>query len=244
MGQTTQIVDTLKKALKTHGKTYADVAQALELTEASVKRLFSERNFSLQRLDQVCRMLDMEITDLVTLMSQDARKVSVLSEEQEREIAADVSLLLVALCALNRWSLNDIRRQFAFSEAECIAKLAQLDRLRVIELLPGNRIKLRVAVDFHWRENGPIQRFFHEKVEQAFFASRFDRDSERLICVNGMLADGSNSLFQRKMEALAREFHQLNKDDAALPVASRDGTTVVLAMRQWKYGLFEALTRK
>ena len=49
MAQTTAIIDVLKKLLKEQGVTYLQVAQALGLSEASVKRLFAERQFSLQR---------------------------------------------------------------------------------------------------------------------------------------------------------------------------------------------------
>ena len=50
MGQTRELVAALKTELKAQGKTYADVAAALELSEASVKRIFSQQNFSLERL--------------------------------------------------------------------------------------------------------------------------------------------------------------------------------------------------
>jgi len=71
MAQTSQLIDTLKKLLKRQGKTYADVAERLELSEASVKRLFSEKNVSLTRLDSICSLLDIEISDLVREMQQD-----------------------------------------------------------------------------------------------------------------------------------------------------------------------------
>ena len=47
MAQTSELIKTLKKALKAHGKTYADVSRQLGLSEASVKRLFSRENLSL-----------------------------------------------------------------------------------------------------------------------------------------------------------------------------------------------------
>ena len=50
MSQTRELIKTLKTALKAQGKTYADVAVELGLTEASVKRLFSQQSFSLSRL--------------------------------------------------------------------------------------------------------------------------------------------------------------------------------------------------
>ena len=244
MAQTAQLIDTLKRSLKAHGKTYADTARHLNLSEASVKRLFSERSFSLQRLDQVCQMIEMEISDLVQMMNETSSgRISGLSEAQEREIVGDLELLLVAVCALNRWTVEQIIANFQLTEHQCIHQLARLDRLKMIELLPKNRIKLLVTPNFKWLENGPIQRFFQEKLEAEFFRSRFDQKDELLIVINGMLAASSNAVFQRKMEHLAREFDELNNDDAALPLDERRGATVVLAIRHWKYGLFSRFRR-
>ncbi len=240
MSQTTQLINTLKMALKAKGTTYADVAAHLQLSEASVKRLFSEKSFSLQRLEQVCQLIGLEFSDLVQQMSEQSRsRLSSLTVEQEKEIAGDIELLLITVCVLNRWTLTQILGYFSIPETRCIQYLARLDRLRLIELQPRNRIRLRVAPNFKWLDNGPIQRFFQDKLEAEFFSSRFDKKHERLMVINGMLADSSNAVFQRKMEQLAREFEELNTDDAQLSFEERRGTTVVLAVRQWQYGLFE-----
>jgi len=239
VAQTTQLIEALKQALKAHGKTYLDVAHYLKLSEASVKRLFSRKSFSLQRLDQVCQMIGIEISDLVQLINEsNIGPISGLTLEQEREIVGDLELLLITVCVLNRWTLQEIVTNLQIPEVRCIQYLAKLDRLKMIELLPRNRVKLRVSPNFHWLENGPIQQFFLQKLQSDFFNSRFDQQQERLIVINGMLAHSSNAVFQRKMELLAREFDALNNTDAGLPFEQRNGITVVLAMRRWRYGLF------
>jgi transcriptional regulator with XRE-family HTH domain len=243
MPQTHQLIDTLKFALKAQKKTYADVAQALDLSEASVKRLFTGRNLSLLRLEQVCQLIDMEISDLVQLMNQRARHIIQLSREQEEEIAGDHILLLVTVCALNRWSLAEIIDNYRISEADAIHRLARLDRLKIIELLPGNRIKLLISPNFHWIENGPIQQLFHSRLQDDFFNSRFDRQTERLVVVNGMLSKRNNAVLQKKMQRLAREFDELNDEDAGLPLDQRFGVTMVVAMSDWRFGLFAGLQR-
>ncbi|MEZ5525109.1 MAG: helix-turn-helix transcriptional regulator [Pseudomonadales bacterium] len=243
MAQIHALVKTLKKQLKANDKTYADVAGCLELSEASVKRLFAEENFTLQRLACICDMLGMELSDLVAAMNQEQERLSQLSEAQEKEIAGDLLLLLIAVCVIHGFSYDEILRRYEISEAECIQKLAKLDRLKIIELLPGNRIKLRVAANFNWLPNGPIQRFFHHRVQQDFFNCRFDKAHEKLIVLNGLLSDGSNAEFQRKMQRLAREFDHLCVDDSALPMEQRNGTSVVLAIRQWQYSIFEGLRK-
>jgi transcriptional regulator with XRE-family HTH domain len=243
MAQTTAILTTLKKRLKAQGLTYSDVADSLNLTEASVKRLFAQKSFSLQRLDKVCHLLDMEISDLLRGISEENARLLELAEEQEAEIAGDITLLLVTVCVLNRWTLPEIIGHYDISETECIRYLARLDRLRIIELLPANRIKLLVAPNFQWRENGPIQGFFQSRVESDFFNSRFDKSTEKLVVLNGMFADESILIFKRKLDKLAQEFNELNDDDAIMELEHRHGTTLVLAIRQWEYGLFTGLRR-
>ncbi len=241
MAQTSELIKTLKKTLKAHGKTYADVSRQLGLSEASVKRLFSQENLSLERLDRICQMLDMEISDLVQLMTEQQHKLQQLTVEQEQEITDDITLLVVAICALNKWTIGDIVAFYDITEGECFLKLARLDRLKLIDLLPNNRIKVRVAPNFSWRENGPIQAFFQEKLGQEFLTGRFSRDDECLIVLNGMLSPESNAEFQRKLKRLAWEFDLLNSDDSSLKLQQRGGVTVVMAMRGWRYGIFHPL---
>lgn len=243
MAQTKEIIQALKYALKAQGKTYADVAIALDLTEASVKRLFSKNSFTLSRLERVCHLLDMEISDLVQLMNERQQRIQHLTVEQESEITRDVKLAMVTVCVLNRWTMQEIIDYYHISETECVRHLARLDRLKLIELMPGNRIRLMVAPNFSWRENGPIQAFFQRTISQEFFNTRFNRNDECLMVLNGMFSRHSNAEFQRKLKRLAREFDLLNDDDAALDIEQRFGVTLVLAMRGWQYGLFEPFVK-
>lgn len=50
MTQITQLISTLKQRLKAAGMTYRDVAQALDLSEPSVKRLLASGRLTLERL--------------------------------------------------------------------------------------------------------------------------------------------------------------------------------------------------
>lgn len=244
MSQIDLMLSCVKKALKQHGISYVQVAVHLQLTEASVKRLFSQKQFTMQRLEQVCQLMQLELADLLQLMSEQQQQLQQLSYEQEEEITRDLTLLLVAVSVLNRWSMQDILDWYQLSEHECIRKLVQLDRLKLIELLPNNKIRLRVSANFSWREGGPIQRFFQQKIAQEFFQARFNSKAECLLVLNGMLSAAGNDEFQRKLRRLASEFNELNRQEASLPLAQRNGVSIVLAMRDWRFGLFKPLLKK
>ncbi len=241
--QTAIIIATLKRELRSQGITYAQVGKTLALSEASIKRLFAEKNFTLQRLEQVCNMLNLEFDDLVVLNRNRQQQLEQLSHEQETQIAADITLLMIALSVINGFSFTDLIRYYQISEHECVQKLAQLDRLKFLELLPNNRIKLRIAPNFHWRTRGPIQAFFKEKVEKDFFNSHFDQDTEKLLVLNGLFSAPSNKRLQDKMEKLALEFNLQMQAENDLSIQQRHGTTMVLALRQWQYSLFKEKMR-
>ena len=53
MPQTHALIEALKRLLKARAVTYAELAQRIGVSEASVKRMFSQKQFTLQRLDQI-----------------------------------------------------------------------------------------------------------------------------------------------------------------------------------------------
>jgi transcriptional regulator with XRE-family HTH domain len=242
--QTSLLVDALKKALKARGVTYAGVAEALNLSEASVKRLFSEETFSLQRLEEVSALAGLTLTELAERLESDGGELRQLTLKQESELVAEPLLFLVFYLLLNQYSLSAILADFALDELKAVQLLARLDRMGLIELHPDNRIRLRVSRFLVWRENGPIRRFFDERVRQEFLESRFDQPGELLKFVSGMLSRASFRVMERKLALLAREFNELARLDAALPLEDRHGCSVMLAQRSWRFSLFDDYARK
>jgi predicted XRE-type DNA-binding protein len=244
MAQVSPLVDTLKASLKAAGIKYTQVATALQLSESSIKRKFSRKEFSLSELDRICALAGLQISDLVRRMEESRGRLQALTQEQEQEIADDPGLLLVAVSVLNRWSFDQLLDFYRFEATDLVQMLARLDRLKMIELLPNNRIKLLVAPNFGWLPNGPIERVFLAAIQQDFFSTRFDRDDHKLLVLNGMLSPASNREFQRKLERLAQEFDQLNAEDAGLPLDEKQGCTALLALRDWHYQTFSHLRRE
>jgi hypothetical protein len=233
MARTAVLVEALKRELRARQITYAAVASSLRVSEASVKRMFSRRDFTLSRIDAVCEMAGIEFSELArALVGQDA-VVSQLSYEQERELVDNPRLMLVALCVLNHWSFEHIVSLYDLDEAECIRLLARLDRLKFIELLPGNRIRLLASRAFAWIPDGPIQRLFKERVQEDFFRTRFDGANELLVLVNGALSRASIAALLARLRKTAAEFSDLRAADASLPTPERSPITLLLAARPW-----------
>jgi len=242
--QTSALMQTLKRQLKSQGKTYQDVAIHLGLSEVSIKRLFNEGQISVSRLECICDYIDLSLIELMQLTDFEQTKIHCLSAEQEREIVADLLLLLVSICIVNGYTFDEILNQYDISDTECIRKLAILDRIKIIELLPNNRIKLKISANFSWLANGPIQQFFQQCVKEEFFHCRFNQTTEKLQVINGLLSAASNAEIQKSMQRLVSEFVELKKSDSDLAMEQKHGTTLVVAIRQWNSSLFKSLENK
>ena len=81
MSASAALIDTLKRMLKAQGVTYAAVARALSMSEASVKRMFSRKDFSLKRLDRVLELAHLELAELARSLEPRERLVSRLTPE-------------------------------------------------------------------------------------------------------------------------------------------------------------------
>ena len=238
MAQTSLIINALKSCLKNNNLTYVDVANALELSEASVKRIFSEENISLQRLDTVCKMMNMEICDLTRLAELQHEEIKELTEEQEAEFVKQPKLLFLAYMLLNDFEFKAIADYYQMDELEGIQLLAHLDRIKFIDLLPGNRVKLLTSRNFRWRKNGAIERLFNQHIRKEFFESKFNKPEECMKFSGSMLSRSSILIMHKKIEKLVNEFNELSKQDASLPFEERLGCSIVGAIRPWEFSLF------
>lgn len=244
MARTAALVESLKRELRARSITYAAVAARLRMSEASVKRMFSQREFTLSRLDAICELAGLEFSDLArTLAGQDA-VISQLTPEQEEEFVANPKLMLVALSTLNHWSFEQIVSFYDIEPPECTRLLARLDRLKFIELLPNNRVRLLVSRAFAWIPDGPIQRVFKEHFAADFFDSHFDGANEVMLLANGALSRPSLSALLARLRKTAADFAELRGDDAALPASERSQITLLLAARPWAPSFLKKYRRK
>ena len=126
MSETTAMVGGLKRILKARRINYSNVSDALGLSEATVKRMFSKNDFSLRRFEQVCELADVSMAELAREVDSEQNYISELSEDQERRIVGNTKLFLVAVCVLNHLSLEQIVSVYELSESECIQLLLVL----------------------------------------------------------------------------------------------------------------------
>jgi lambda repressor-like predicted transcriptional regulator len=243
MSETAQLVATIKKQLKSQGRTYHDLALALNLSEPSIKRMFSSGRLTVDRLVQTSNFLGFTLAELSREAQAAQPALRTLTEKQEREVVSDPKLLMVAVCAINHWTMNEIVALYRLTDAECIKYLLRLDALRIIDLLPGNRIRLNIARDFDWLPFGPIKHYFQTRGIADFLESNFTAEDETMAFVHGMFTDQALAQILDELRRLRQKFAGLHEESLTAPLSKRRGIGLLLAMRSWEPADFTQLRR-
>lgn len=238
-----ELVDALKRSLKAQGITYKDLAQRIGLSEAAIKRMFSLKSMQLQRIEQICDVLDLGLSELAAEAGRARQPMSELSQAQEQALVDDPALLLAMFLVLSRWRFEDMQCYFRFSEPEWISLLARLDRLGIIEMLPGNRGRPLTARNFRWRCNGPMEQHFRHQLLGEYFAEAFTGEEDALYLLAGELSHEGVQLMRAHLQALVREFDALLLRDATLPPQQKTGISLVLAQKPWMLPSFTPYLR-
>jgi DNA-binding Xre family transcriptional regulator len=237
------VLEVLRAELRAASITYKALAERIGMSESSVKRMFGQKDMALSRLAQICKATGIALEDVLRRAADSKPHSDTLTLLQEKSLVANPRLLLVAICCLGHWSLEQVIETYRLSEAECIRCMAELDRLGLIELKPLNRYSLRVSNAFRWLADGPVQQFFREHVVADYFSGRFDGSGETLMCLPARLSMASAHELTQKIQQLAGDLARLHRNDRKLGPEERDGFTLMLGFRSWEFAAFTALRR-
>jgi DNA-binding Xre family transcriptional regulator len=243
MSATQQLLQNIKGSLRMRRWTYRQLAQAIGVSEPTIKRDLSRGRFSLRRLDQICNAMQLTLNDLVQ-PPEGLDVLTELSEEQEIALAGQPRTLVVTYLIVNDWSFQDIISAFQMDENQLINMLLRLDRLKIIDYRPPYRVRKLTARNFSWRKDGPVHEFFVTRLAPEFFRSAFEGPGDAFRFAGGMLSAESQARFKVSLERLAAEFEELARHDTRLPLERREGCSAILAVRSWEFSEFTRLRRR
>lgn len=149
-------IQNLKQALKQRQITYRELGKGIGLSESGVKKIFSARDGSFQRLVQICRYAGLSLIEVV----EDNRTLNVrFSEQQQREFNKDPLLFqFYWLLVYERLPLPALQSELRLSKAGSFRFARKLDILGLIKLLPGDRMRLPSVKAVRWTGDGEFLR--------------------------------------------------------------------------------------
>ena len=236
-----RIVTSLKRVMKSRQITYRELGRRIQLSEASVKRIFSRATLTLARLEGICQALDIGLGDLIRMTDERSEGAEPLTLEQEEALASDPNLLACFYLLANGRSDRDVGVELGVDGHAVRRWMNRLDALRLIDLRPKLKARTRGASVITWRRDGPLRLLYEKRVRHEFLQAPFDQSGEALHFLSAELSEASSKVLLRKMERMAGEFRDLAELDRALPAKEKRSIAAVLAVRPWVFSMFDAL---
>lgn len=228
----TFILDTLRAHLKARQLTYQDLAQALHLSEVSVKRLFAGGDLGLDRLEQICHFMHIEMVDLFKTSPHQRVLIRQLTQSQEAELAAHSPLLTVAVCALSFWTLQDMKCHLRLTPAQIQELLHRLDAIGFLDMQSKHQFRLLVSSNFSWITGGPIMKLV-QSMSHEYFDNPFDDEAHVLRILNVRISKAAQVRLKQRLEQIAQEYVDQSRADSHLPLTERPPLSICIAARSW-----------
>lgn len=214
MSNASKLVSALKRSLKARGMTYAHLGSQLHLSEASVKRIFAEENFTLERFESICEVAGVTLFEVMRSASKFENSFqSVLSEDQEEALADDPDLFVMFHLLLRGEGLEEIKKSHGLNEAAGTKLALKLDRLGLIRLSHHSKYVLLVPRFLRWAAHGPLLKKYGVAMRETFFGSSFTAKEEYVRFIAPRISEGVRQIIAKKMQQLAREIEDLAEFD-------------------------------
>jgi len=231
--QVNVLMEVLREFLRRRGLRYRDIARELQVTERTVTRWFASESNDTKVLERLCALVGLTFFELCELASKRVEtRITYLSLKQEQMLADDGLLSYLFSQVLKGWTTEEIQREAEIPDAVFVDALIRLEKSGLIDLLPGNEIRLRTIKDMRWRPGGPFSRFQNRWL--AWVLDKIDITEPRSAWAIDAMKLSSSSLaqLQRKFEALQQEALELSDVDRRSHDPSRVWYALVLGARQ------------
>ncbi len=151
------LLDTLKKALSAKKWTYKAIGKKLNLSETTIKRIFSNYDCSLTRLSQICNLIGITIIELGEM----AKSISTnenyfLNKQQESFFVKHPSLLAIFRSLYRGYSPEKIKKEWNLNKNSFFKTLLEFEKLGLLEVLPDNKYKFKITGRLRFKLNGKL----------------------------------------------------------------------------------------
>lgn len=210
MTQKYTILRILKRLLSENQITYSQLAKQMRISEVSIKRMLNGKtSLDVDRMEVILKIIGIDFLNFAEQLTLESElNLKQLSENQEKSLAKNEKLLAFFYLVLRGHSFEQIAKRYSFSEKEVLTYALKLEKEKILELHPKNRIKLLVSRYVQWRENGPLEQKFRSKNQNQFLNSRFKDPNTIFRFATILLPEKSIANFIEQFNRLIEEMRE------------------------------------
>ncbi|WP_315981800.1 helix-turn-helix transcriptional regulator [Aliamphritea spongicola] len=167
----------LKQVLKAQGIRYRDLAEMLNTSEVTVKRLFQEQDCKMSRLLDICGALGISFSDLMKLADQAPAEVTVLPLETEQALAELPGLFSCLVLLFSGFDARAIGHYNRLPPADVYLYMRALEKLGLVRIGANDSVHLLLNMPVRWRLDGPLHKIL-VGVNQAFIGQAISQEHD------------------------------------------------------------------
>ncbi len=221
----------LRRALRAAGWTANRLAGHFGSSEASAKRWLAGRGLTLARFEALAALAGLTLGELAETSAHPPRDLAqelTLAQEQALSEDSVLSLLFMVIVGGEPW--QDFARDFAVPEQTIEAALVRLEKLALIDRLPGGRVRALLDRTALWRKS-PLRERFESQMKGQFLEMDFAALDAVYASEVVKLSDAGAARLAEAIERHRRELHRLTEDDRRHALLPRRWHAVLFAAR-------------
>ncbi len=183
--KTEQILKSLKLILKNKKINYSEASKELGMSESGFKKLMISNDISIQRLNQICALVDISTTDLLNLsQSQTVTNIEFTSKQNEFLIKNHSALMVFWMLTIEEKTPHEIKKNERISAVDFQKIIYSLEKIDLVKTNSKGQITSTHKGLYRWDDSSPL-------------VKRINRDWSRLT-------------LDKSLQASPNRFHRLS----------------------------------
>lgn len=170
--------NAIKELLKRKKLQYQDLANHLECSLPTIKRILGNEDLGLTRLLQICDFLDITLTELDTMSENLTKNTFILSLSQQNYLIKNSHMLTFLFEIYSGKTPKQIAQEFKLTNSSLEKYLIQLEKYEFINVSSKNKISPKYKAFPTW-ERGPMAEHFTSLILDRFSEFFKDRIKEQ-----------------------------------------------------------------
>lgn len=202
------ILLVLKRTLRARGLVYSDLAGELDISEVTIKRLFSGASVSMNHLLAICDFLQISFLEVAMMARELEHSEYVLSKEQDLFFANQVRSYALFIDLYRRKSASEVMEYWKLTDQKFFKHLREFEKIGLLEVLPHNRYRFKVSGPIKIPKDGQlIQHFYDHNLEFLEYVQKRVMQPEVLLQTSEVFISKDHAdEFLNEFQVLVKKF--------------------------------------
>jgi transcriptional regulator with XRE-family HTH domain len=204
--------------LSERGWRYRDLADAVGVSEVTIKRWMTADDLSLSRVGRVAEALGLTAFELLRLAQAGEEQTFLLSEAVEQALVSDREAHVAWEALRLGRDPEAVRVHYGHAPADWFRLLGRLEALGLVERHAGDRVRLQHHGIHNWLADGPLRDRYHDD-HVAWVSRAWAGDGSLVQAATRVVGDDFLADAEGELLTLARRWRgRAWRDQVARPV--------------------------